>query len=88
MLTGLYQNCFPSWLRIFVEKINNCKRIATICENNEHFDSIIALMAVSVKNCRLNVKKAIEKDLLGYVADILNESTLEQNRYIPCLEIV
>jgi hypothetical protein len=45
-------------------------------------------MAVSVKDCRVNVRKAIEKDLLGYIADILNESTWEQERYIHSLRIV
>jgi hypothetical protein len=34
MLTGLYENCFPSWLRILLERINNCKRIASVYENN------------------------------------------------------
>ena len=77
MLTGMYENCFPTWLRILLERINNCKRIATVYENNAHFDSIIALMAVSVKDCRINVRRAIEKELLPFIADILNESTWE-----------
>lgn len=52
MLSGLYENCFPQWLRTLLDKVNSCKRIGTIYEDNPHYDSIIALMAVSLKDCR------------------------------------
>jgi hypothetical protein len=64
-------------LRILLERINACKRIATIYEDNDHFDAIIALMSVSLKDNRRNVDKAVEKDLVSFIADILNETTWE-----------
>ena len=71
-----------------MDRINSCKRIATLYEDNAHFDAIMALMAVSLKNCKKNVEKAIEKELIGMLADVLNESTWEQRRYIDSLRIV
>jgi len=49
MLTGLFENCFPSWLRKLNDKINNKKKGAASYDNNEHFDSILAILAVAVK---------------------------------------
>lgn len=74
MLTGLFENGFPSWFRMLFDKINACKRIGSNYEDNEHYDSIIALMSVSVKSSAANVRKTLEKDLIPIIADILNES--------------
>lgn len=74
MLVGLYENCFPVWFKSLNDKINICRKIAIIYENNDHFDAIIALMAVSVKD-KENSKKAVEKDIISNIAEILNETT-------------
>lgn len=88
MLMGLYENFFPSWLRTLLERINSFRRIGSTFENNAHFDSIIALISVSLKNCRSNVQIAVKKDLIPLIAEILDESTWEQERYINLLRIV
>jgi hypothetical protein len=77
MLSGLFENCFPSWFRILLEKISACKKLAITYENNDHFDAIVALLASAVKDNESNVMKAIDKDLLQYISFILNESTWE-----------
>jgi hypothetical protein len=82
MLTGLYENSFPSWLRKLIERVNACKRIASIYENNAHFDAVLALVSASLlsgeEGCyKKNAQKAMEKGLDSLVADILNESTWE-----------
>lgn len=74
MLTGLFENGFPTWLRMLWDKINACKRISSNYENNEHYDSIVALLAASVKSSNTNVKKASEKNILPIIADIYNET--------------
>ena len=88
ILTGLYENCFPTWLRILQERVIACRKIATIYEDNSHFDSIIALMSCSLKEPYKNVEKAVEKELVPIIADIVNESNWEKKRYINCLRIV
>jgi hypothetical protein len=60
-----------------VEKVSACKKIATIFGNNDHFDSIIALLAVAVKDSEKNVEKAIEVGLMPLIADILQETGSE-----------
>lgn len=59
MLTGLFENAFPAWLKLLVEKVNASKRIAMPFEDNIHFDQIIALLSVAVKDNKVNVNKAI-----------------------------
>lgn len=77
MLSGLYENCFPQWLRTLIDKINACKRIGAIYENNPHYDSIVALMAASLKNSKYNAQMAVKKDLISLVAEVLEETTWE-----------
>lgn len=76
-------------------RIANGKRSGTLCEDNVHFDAILALMAASLLAdeegggaSRRNAQLALEKDLGLFVADILNESTWEYVRYMHCLKIV
>lgn len=56
MLKGLFEGCFPSWLRILKEKINACK--PALFENNIHFDPIIALFSIACEDTK-NAEKAI-----------------------------
>lgn len=60
MLMGLYENFFPSWLRTLLERINSFRGIGSTFEKNAHFDSIIALYSVSLKNCSSNVQIAVK----------------------------
>lgn len=70
--------------------------MATLYENNPHFDAVLALMSVSLQlsgdgseeGSRRNAEKALEKDLGLVIADVLNESVWEQDRYLHCLKIV
>ena len=45
-------------------------------------------MSCSLKEPYKNVDKAVEKELVPIIADIVNESTWEKKRYINCLKIV
>ena len=93
MLTGLFENCFPQWLRQLLIRLNSCRKIAVIYDDNPHFDSCLGLLSVSLVSGedsagQRNAQKAIEKGLVGLVADIINESTWERVRYLHCLKIV
>lgn len=85
MLTGLFENCFPSWLRKLNDKINNKKKGAASYDNNEHFDSILAILAVAVKENQVNAEKAKKKNLIPLLSDILMETHAEHERYIHVL---
>lgn len=88
MLTGLFENCFPSWLRKLSEKINAKKRVALSYDNNEHFDSILAILAVAVKDNQQNAEKAKKKGLIPWLAEILMETSPEHDRYIHVLQTI
>jgi hypothetical protein len=90
MLTGLYENCFPQWLRQLILRINACKRIAVVYEDNPHFDASIGLLSASLlgDDGRKNAEKALEKGLITLIADILVESNWEKERYLHLLKIV
>ena len=48
MLTGLFENCFPQWLRALLVRLNSARKIAVIYEDNAHFDSALGLLSVSL----------------------------------------
>ena len=45
-------------------------------------------MSVSLKDCKINAELATKKELIPIIAEILDESTWENNRYINLLRIV
>ena len=48
ILKGLFENCFPSWIRFINEKVKKQASLALVHGDNIHFDSIIALLAVAI----------------------------------------
>lgn len=88
MLTGMYEMCFPVWLRLYCEKLDYCRSIHTVMGNDDHYDAIICLVSASVKNNIDNVDKVEEKDLAPYITKIIQSSSWEHDRYIPCLELI
>jgi hypothetical protein len=88
MLTGLFENCFPSWLRILNDRINAKKRVAAAYDNNDHFDSSLAILAVAVKENSTNAEKAKKKGLIPLLSDILTETMAEHERYIHILQTI
>ena len=48
MLQSMYDVNFPNWLRKYCTKLDECKRQKMVLGNDEHFDSIISLLSVSV----------------------------------------
>jgi len=87
ILEDLYENCFPTWLRSLKQTVAN-RRGGALIEHQEQYDAIVALMAVSLKDCPENVEKAYERRLVPLIAEITNESNWEQERYIHCLRII
>lgn len=87
-MTGLYENCFPTWLRIMRDRIKETMHISATFEGQAHFDLIIALFSVSLVESEENVKKAVSKGLIPLLAEITNNSNWEQERYIHCLEAI
>lgn len=75
-------------MRMVLEDVQKCKKNVKKFESNEHFDSVVALMAVSLKDCKVNVIKAIDKDLIPVVAEIANGITWECGAYINILRVM
>ena len=77
-------------------RINSCKRIAVIYDDNPHFDSALGLLGVSLLGGedggssagKKNAEKALEKGLIPLIADIIDASNWEKERYLHCLKIV
>lgn len=59
-------------------------------EDNEHYDSIIKLLSVSVttEEDDANVERIIELDLIPYIVTIIQNSDWTNVRYIPCLNLI
>ena len=88
MLTGMYEMCFPVWLYSYCQKIDQCKAQRIMMGNDDHFDAIISLVSVSVKDNEDNVDKVLEKELTPYITKIIQNSNWEHDRYIPCLNLI
>lgn len=41
LLSGMFEMCFPVWLRLYCEKIEFCRKQHTQMGNHDHFDAII-----------------------------------------------
>jgi len=61
MLAGMFEMCFPVWLRLYCEKLDHCKNTKQVMVNDEHYDAIVSLVAVSVKDNDQNVERVFEK---------------------------
>lgn len=89
MLTGLYDMCFPVWLRVYSKKIDVHKKHGTTMDNHEHFDAIIALISVSVKNNQSNAELLLsKKDMIKNITNVIKNSKWFHDRYIPCLHLI
>lgn len=88
MLTGMYDLCFPIWLRLYCEKLDFFKQMNDRMGNHDHYDAIIKLIAISVKDNQENVDLLIQKNLAVYITKIIKQTSWDHDRYIPCLELV
>jgi hypothetical protein len=88
MLTGMYDMCFPIWLRIYCDKLDFFKQTNSKMGNHDHYDAIIKLLAISVKDNATNVDLVISKNLAVYITKIIKQCSWEHNRYIPCLKLI
>jgi len=84
----MYEMCFPVWLYSYCQKIDQCKAQRIMMGNDDHFDAIISLVSVSVKDNEDNVDKVLEKELTPYITKIIQNSNWEHDRYIPCLNLI
>lgn len=48
MLDSLYAKCFPSWIKKYSQKIDECRANNIVMGNDAHYDAIIQLLAASV----------------------------------------
>jgi GGDEF domain-containing protein len=88
MLTGMYDLCFPIWLRLYCEKLDFFKQMNDQMGNHDHYDAIIKLLAISVKDNPENVDLLIQKNLAVYITKIIKQTSWDHDRYIPCLKLV
>jgi hypothetical protein len=60
--------------------------------DNDHYDSILALLSVSLLSedgqDNPNIDKAVSKGIAELISEIAIESSWEQKRYRHCLKIV
>ena len=87
LLGGMFEMCFPVWLRLYCEKIEFCRKQHTQMGNHDHFDSIIQLLAVSVHDEK-NVQRVLEKELTRFITIIIKSTSWVHDRYIPCLHLI
>ena len=88
MLEGMFEDNFPTWLEAYTKKLDECKRMGVKMGNDEHYDAIIQLLAISVNENDTNVELVKEKELLPRITKIIQNSGPENDRYIPCLELI
>lgn len=77
-------------------RINSCKKIDVIYDDNPHFDAALGLLSVSLLGGedggssagKKNAEKALEKGLIPLIADIIMKSNWEKERYLHCLKII
>lgn len=88
MLSGMYEMCFPTWLRSFCEKLDEAKKRNIQLENDAHYDAIISLLAASVNENEDNMNKVLDKQMVPYITKIMKSSQWEHDRYIPSLKLI
>ena len=67
MLKGMYDQCFPIWLRIFTEQLLVTDKNKPMFGDHDHFDAIIKLIAVSVKDFEDNAAILLDKHLAVHI---------------------
>lgn len=78
LLTGMYQTSFPKWLRQIDDEVDGYRtRKNENMPNNDHYDSIIKLLSVSVSDEKNNENaiRFVEKDLCKYIIKIIKNSS-------------
>ena len=66
MLTGMFDMCFPEWLKNYTAVIesNKSKKLNGFLGDDDHYDAIISLLAVSVNDNKDNVERVLETRLI------------------------
>lgn len=89
MLTGMFDNnSFSQWMRAYSKLVEVCKKQMVMMGNDEHYDSIIALLSNSVQGNPTNVQKVLDKKLIPHITLVIQNSNWEHDRYIPCLKLI
>ena len=71
MLTPMFDNCFPTWIRTYEKKIKAAKKQKTLIGNDEHYDAVIQLLADSVIDNDDNVEFCKHLKLVEPICTIL-----------------
>ena len=88
-MADLFKTCFPKSLKelrtlITKKKVQKQQNL----QNQDYYDSLLGLLAVSVKNDQNNVVMLIKKDLLPIITDILQDSQPLEVRYLHLLSLI
>ena len=71
LLSGMYEMCFPVWLRLYCEKLEQCRLKNEFFGNDAHYDAIISLLSISTKDNEENMSKVLEKNLVPFITKII-----------------
>lgn len=89
MLTSMFQNNFPTWIKTYDKKVkDNRKQKLPMLGNDETYDAIIQLLADSVIDNDENVELTKDTELIEPIVTILKNSSQDHDRYIPVLNLV
>ena len=50
ILNGLYDQFFPQWVKQLHNRVIACKKIGNVYPDNDYYDSVLALLSVSLIN--------------------------------------
>ena len=71
LLSGMYEMCFPVWLRLYCEKLEHCRQKSDFFPNDAHYDAIISLLSISTKDNEENRAKVLDKNLVPFITKII-----------------
>ena len=84
----MYDTVLQVWLERYSEKLKNHNiKFGENFEDHEHYDAVVSLVQVSVKDEKC-IEKVMEKGLNDEIVLILKYSDWTKVRYIPCLDMV
>lgn len=89
LVGAMYRDCFGKWLNQYcVELRNHLRSSGVFMGNHEHYDSIMNLIAVSIKDDDDNIEMVIDQGMTKQICMIMSQSTWDHDRYIPCLDLI
>ena len=82
----MYELSFPVWLKEYCRILDDMARRKEVVGDRAHYDAIICLLALSVKDNLHNVTLFYEKQLFTQIIRILKLTSPKDMRYIQVLD--